>query len=886
MGAEWEEEYKVRVLDPARQAGNEPPQDLFTRYGLTGAHQTPERFDDRVQEVVRYWNRLLNTRVYKPLANALLTAHQELRKAEALSPAEFTRRRDEARAKAAERLAGWIATVAAGVPYVTRGALAHFVRLGGGILTEKEVRKALADGGVKLIDPEWDLPSQAPVPAAGAVPRNLRVLGLRLSPQVVFAAEALDGGFRIKDGFRLTGGDGGRLTAELLHQAKQEQAKRPHDTRKTATETVLTTMLTAYATGDLDRLVRWEAAEIVRSALANGLPPTLAADALNELGLDRGEALELAVTVAAAGPGRTTGPPDDVNAVIAAELVAGRLRAAQAELATAPEKAVDKEVRDRVDRAAAAVDEFAGKAGEAEREGRTEDAAWLLAEAIRLAADDAGLVAHLARFPPPEPAEVVAGPGPGRVTLRWQPSRTRTGEVSYRVVRRDGLPAMSPEDGDPVIETTATSASDTAPPVARPVVYTVFAVRGDAVSRGAAAGPVVLLPPVTGLTLTGDGHAVTGSWLVDPAAVQVTVTCTRLDGDGPPRPVATRPGAATGFVDPEAELGVAYSYRVTVHYHGPDGERLESEAVAGHIVADHPPAAVPDLSAEVAPGDRAPHLALSWTAPRGGRVEIRRATTAPAWNEGDTVPAAEADGHGEVIATAAGPDTTGRCVANAPAGQGRFFLTAVTRGPGIAVIGNTVALELTAPVSGLRLRRRGADVHVSWIWPEDAYEARVEWSTNETAGNRTYGRREVRDSGGVLLPLGLGAVSISVRTVVRERHAELLSVPVAAELPGRSPRVLWWLERTRMPRPRRTLLLSTDQPCQIPELELTLGEKGGDGRPEPEVLIRLPGRWLPADRLSAVDVTSAVPGPLVPSVRCDFAEPPPPPGISLAQRRK
>src|SRR6185369_16028151 len=99
----------------------------------------------------------------------------------------------------------------------------------------------------------------------------------------------------------------------------------------------------------------------------NGLPPMLAADGLIELGLDRGEALELAVTLAA-GPGRGAGPEDDANALIAAELSAGRLRAAQAELAAAA--AVDKDVRERVERLVATVDDTVAKADAAERAGR------------------------------------------------------------------------------------------------------------------------------------------------------------------------------------------------------------------------------------------------------------------------------------------------------------------------------------------------------------------------------------------------------------------------------------------------------------------------------------------------------------------------------------
>ena len=880
MAPDWEETYKATVLDPAKRAGNRLPQDLFARYALTGAHQEPDRFAGQIQAAVRYWNKLANTRVYKPLAEALLAAHQELRQAESLTWPEFTRLRDEARRRAADRLAGWIAKVRAGIPYVTAAAVSHLVDLGGGLLTDKDVRQALAQGGVKLIDPEWDVPDRPPVPAAVAMPRSLHLLGLRMSPQVVFPPESLAGGFRIKDGFRLSGGSSSKLTADLIHRAKADQAKRPHDTRKTAIETVLTTLATADRGGVLDQLIRWEAAETVRSALGNGLPAGVAADILAELGLDRGEALELAVTLAP-GSARQATAGDDTALVLAA-LAAGNLREAQSLLAAATgDGAVGREARDRVQRQEARLAALIAEADAADRADRPEETARLLAEAARLAGDDGDLAARLGRIPPPPVTGVEVRAEHGRVAVRWQPSPARTGRISYRVVRHAGSAAVSPDDGDPVADTTANTAVDAAPPVARPICYSVFAIRASTTSPGAAAEPVTLLPPVDGLALSAEGISVTGVWQPHPEVAEVTVVRARVDGSGAGQRIATAPGPATGFVDGAVELGCSYSYRVTAVYLGPAGERLEGPAVTRHVVAEHAPSPVTDLRAELVPGGDPARMRLSWTGPTGGRVEIRRAAAEPPWHPGEPVTLAAVDGYGGPVRLAARSTGSGGCEAIVPAGQGRFVLAAVTRGSGRAVAGNSVTLELAETVTGLRARRQGDTIHVAFLWPEGIHEVRVDWSTPDDAGTRAWTRRAYQDEGGVVLSPGPARTEISVRTVVRERHVELLSAPVVADVPGRPPRVTWWLERSRLPRPRRLLVLSVDQPCEIPVLVLTTPAPAGSPGRE---LVRVPACWVAGDQDRIFDVSAVVPVALIPAVRCETAEPDHA-GISLVRRK-
>ncbi|MFY9928877.1 MAG: hypothetical protein WAK82_12800, partial [Streptosporangiaceae bacterium] len=75
------EEYLAGVLDPARKAGNVPPPDLYTRYGLPDGITDRAAFTRQVAEVVAFWRELKTRRTYARLADTLLTAHAELERA-------------------------------------------------------------------------------------------------------------------------------------------------------------------------------------------------------------------------------------------------------------------------------------------------------------------------------------------------------------------------------------------------------------------------------------------------------------------------------------------------------------------------------------------------------------------------------------------------------------------------------------------------------------------------------------------------------------------------------------------------------------------------------------------------------------------------------------
>jgi hypothetical protein len=77
------------------------------------------------------------------------------------------------------------------------------------------------------------------------------------------------------------------------------------------------------------------------------------------------------------------------------------------------------------------------------------------------------------------------------------------------------------------------------------------------------------------------------------------------------------------------------------------------------------------------------------------------------------------------------------------------------------------------------------------------------------------------------------------------------------------------------------LVLSADQPCEIPDLVLmTPAAAGKPGRE----LVRLPARRVSDGQPRVVDVSAEVPAALIASLRCELAEPQHG-SISLVRRR-
>src|SRR5262245_51161795 len=210
------DEYRTKVLDPARRRGNVPPADLFVRYAVGApARRDDAAFAAHVQEMAKHWRALKQKHVYAKIAQALLAGHAELAAAGELTRAGFEARLRADRAREQPRFEQRIQALAGGSPYISRSRLDALLDTFGGLWDEKSVAAALRRHRIEVIEQPWQLP---PAPAGNKhkdLTANLNVLGLRLAAELVLGTEAVRQGFRLRGGFRLVSG-GPALSPEQI----------------------------------------------------------------------------------------------------------------------------------------------------------------------------------------------------------------------------------------------------------------------------------------------------------------------------------------------------------------------------------------------------------------------------------------------------------------------------------------------------------------------------------------------------------------------------------------------------------------------------------------------------------------------------------------------
>ena len=713
----WDRDaYRRDVLEPARQAGNVPPADLYRRYGLpAGAAGAAGR--DAVArclaQAVAYWRELRSDLVLRTLASRLLVAHAQLEHSGPLTADRLAQLHKQHRELLRGRLARYAQAVAGEQAVAGPDTVAKLVSVLGWSVTDAAVAAALRDAGVHVVQAFPVLPGTPDAQLRVLLP-YLDDLGLQLSAEIIFADDVRRG-FRVLDGFRLS--DGRRLGEAELASAKLEADRRPFtDRAKERIQKALTSMgAAARSAGGLDALMLSEVVERLRQFIRLGLtgPRCLAARAM-ELGLVSDEANLLAAALSAED---TTGA---VRQQIDQMLSTGQLRAAQRLAAGLP--AGDPR-RARVGEVDAKVNELTRAAAAAEGEGETEQAAERLAEAIGLAGDDDALADRLAALPPPAPVAAQAQLDGQQVLVSWEPSPAHTGRVRYRVVRGLARAPVSATDGTAVLTGTgARNVTDRDAPAGAEVCYSVFAERGGAVySAPASTALLPFVPDVADVDVAEAESSVTMSWRAHPRAEGIDVVRWE-QGAGQDRdnPQDDTDGTAVtasmrGFTDRGLRTGTQYRYRITAVYRAPDGARRLSGGIDVPAVPTPEPGVVTDLTAEL-PADPVPadetapstaQVVLSWTPPRHGHVRLVRADHAPGWPVGARV-AADPD----TLTDVPGPpehDAGGRAVLRARLPFGRHFVTALTELGRVVVAGNTVPLMLLEP--GPRGARRAQARH-------------------------------------------------------------------------------------------------------------------------------------------------------------------------------
>lgn len=846
-----QERYRQEVLDPARKNQNTPPADLFIRYGIdTDRLPRGEQFDAHLAAVVKYWQSLSQKITYRRLVEALNAAHKALQQARQLTVEHFAAERDRLSAEVGRKLDEAVEDLAAGGPVVAASTVAKVAARLSGAVAESQLRELLSKRRVRVVDELWPLPEAMPAKSRD-VTRSVRILGLPLSLYAV-AGEKIGDGFTLRAGLRVADGP---LTVAMFDDAKARAERRAQDDRKTATENLLTNLRAAFDQGTLEQLVLWELIEVLAPAaeLPMASVRRVAREA-TQLGLKREEAEELALAVLMRGAAATQARRDPAGEVD--ELLGGgSLRAAERLLGTLPAGETG-EVRARVEAVAKRVTALASQAQKEIAAGRPEHAAELLTAALRDAADDSDLAGRLRALAPPSVPAVTAGTAAGdRVAIGWTPSPARTGGVTYQVVRTRRRPAGSATDGDVVGRTDGNELADSAAPAGDDLYYTVFASRSDGVwSAGASAGPVALLPEVTGLTVTAGETDVRVGWTARADASAFSVV--REPGGTPVS--ATRTGFTEDGLSPDHE----YRYLVRAGYPGSRGAVVQSAGVTLAVTPQSPPKAVPDLAVEPLPGQDPGRLRLVWTPPASGQVSLRSAAHRPRWQRGAEISEAELSGYGEQLAGHAEPATNDRAALAVPMPAGRVFVTAFSAGGGRVAVGPTVSVTNTVPVTRLAARRVGDRVRLSWEWPSGVALARVRWWPAETGADARAEEtdcwlRSYRDDGGLEIVTGPGAVHVAVATVSRDAEGESVGSPVTVLVTSVGVPVSYRFVERGVPFRRRTRVeLSCEQPCSLPDLVVVQSPgRVAPLRPEQGTAVaRVPAQRLDPGRPLSVDV--------------------------------
>ncbi len=843
----WERErYRLEVLEPARRAGNVPPADLFTRYGLAGVVGDRAAFEAQVGQVLAFWRELRNKRTYATLATALITAHGELDKSGALSPHGFARQRERAHREQRERLARLAQAEAGAATHVGPLTVAKLRAAAGDGVSDAQARQAITDAGVRVVDALPRLPVQAP-PKYADLARLVSSLGLRLSPEVVFGDDVRRG-FHVFGGLRLV--DGRRIDDAALEAARRRLEALPHTAPgKTSTANVLAILRAAREqAGRIEALVLWEILDRLRPLAASGFLQKVIASQAQELGLVEDDAGVLAAAMLA---GDTL---EAVQRQVGEELAGGRLCAAQRLAAGLP---YADPLREKVAARAAEVSELAGRADREEAAGRREQAARLLAEAITMSGDDADLAERLAALPPPPARAAAARVDGDHVLVTWEPSPARAGQVRYRLCRGQDRAPVSPAEGVTVAAwSEQTEAVDAEAPAGADLYYSVFASRGGSTwSRAAATRSVVFAPDVAEPYATADEDSVTASWRAHASADAVEVV--RGEG-GPPRggDGVRVEASADGFTDGGLRAGTEYHYRIVACYRSPAGDVRRASGVTVSAVPAPAPQPVADLELRLGDGDRPAYVA-SWTPSTHGQVRLVLGRTVPQARPGTTITPQEAARLGGTVTGTRRRGADGRTQVEFSPPPGRHHLTALTVAGRRVVVGGTVEVGRSEPVRELVGERLHDVVRLSWAWPPEAVEALV----RRPVGEQRISRRVYHDEGGASVAVGADETTIEVHAVYADGRT---APPVRCVVPARPAAVRYRIRGGGPLRPRRRVIeFTAERPVRLPEVVVvrTTGhlppDEAGDGEP----VARVPAQPIAPDAPVTVTVELPLRGP-------------------------
>jgi len=789
--------YEDQVLKPLRRRLPHLPDDLLARY-VVDLTMDAAALRERINDVVRLWNKTaMKAGGLGLVCQQFLREHKELKSADLADP-QWWQDRERARH---QQLGSEIADLAAlltashgELGVITQNQL-RAAAAAHGTLGDAEIDQACTAAGLRVVEPV-ELPTAAGMRGRlESLNTKLLAAGVDSIPRLLFPDLCA---FGLLGGFSVTPSPPGRPAA-LSGKAAQKRAedldKVPDSPAvRAAREAVGILVNEANGGTDLIALAVFHLLQEVREKRADGAQPRTLFSLLARSGLQRGDAGRIVVSVLA-----EAGVRRDPLAAVTELLAEGKLVAAQ-QIAPTLSGPDGEAAREAVQRQREQVESLRRAAGEDLRAGRDEQAGARLREALRLAGDLPGLADELATVPAAPVVGVTATADGGGVRIAWRPASDHGDATAFRVVRREGrepvdaddgreLPVARSSGGAGVAAASGRSTADNAPPVGRHLHYAVFArTAGGPWSRPACA-TVQVIPPVTDVVVAGGDKVVHGRWRIHPDVAAVEVRRTTGPAAGRGEPVAVERNRA--FRDETAVDGVQYFYTLVACYppaSGGGAVRSAAVVVRGATRLEATPVAALTATPAAASGLT---VRLSWQQRPGNEVVIRRSSQPCSWEYGRLVPPAELETYGVELdgqLTAEGESMT----LVAPVPPGRSYCVPFTLGPEGGVRGQDAVVDLTDPVRRVRAQRFGADVRVTWQWPDAVSAADVQWA----GGRRRITLQQYRDEGGCQLRDVPGVSRVEVAAVILDVSGdESCSLATVVEVDERPPQLRYQLRR-------------------------------------------------------------------------------------------
>jgi hypothetical protein len=788
--------YEEAVVKPLRRwSGRELPDDLVGRYAIDLTMSDAE-LAARLGEVRSQWHKGAQS-TGKPASvrsvyKAFLRADEELRRTHGEQMTKLawwqrhTRARADARRPQITELAQTLRASFGDLGLIAAGQLEATMRAAYGALTPAEVDRALAEAGVRRSTP-LELPT-----ASGLPDTTYRTLRDNLVDAEVGSIPALIHGsltrFWALESFRSEPAHP-ELTAGAVRAAVDRENRRSGNHPARA---ALGILHTAAKDGvDLRVLTVFHLLDSVRRLHADGAVSRALVKQLVQAGLDEDEARLAVFSVL----NESAATPVAGLAAVRALLAEGRLVGARQAVATVPGTDDAAEARALVDRQRNEVRQLRDAALAALRAGDEQEATHRLQQARALAVDDQDIAAELRRIPPPPVLGLSVVPAGVDTRVSWRPAPGHQDGTRYRLVRKPARTPEDPADGVTVGEGDATVLVDAAAPAATLLGYAVFAsVDGGPWSRPAGA-TIEMLPPVHDVRLTVDEDGVAARWQVHPEVSAVEVR--RRTGAG--TEAVLRGVGTTRFHDgaPVDDGGPVY-YTLVARYRRADGSEGSSPPVTVRAVRQGHLPTVSALGAEPVRAERGYRVRLTWQHPPDHEVVIRRASQPVPWPVEDVVPLAEFARYGKEVRGRV-TDRAGwrTLVADVPSGV--FHYVPFTVGPAGAVRGQDTALGIAPAVTGLRQQRLGAELVLSWEWPDGVGVAEVRWTGGGGSGRRLLTRNQYLTEGGCRVRCGTDEVAVRVRGVVHTAGGDCVSADERLTVPPRPPSISYTVAMSRRP---------------------------------------------------------------------------------------